>query len=80
MRTRQVPRDYLEVLVAFLSCNFVLQVAVETVEMPGFSTNVTRGNFTALSGFSACQTKLAGKSNWENNGTKALREGARISK
>ena len=41
---------------------------------------VTRGNFTASSGFSACQTKLAGKSNWENNGTKALREGARIIK
>ena len=39
-----------------LSCNFVLPVAAETVEMPGFSTSVTRG-------FSACQTKLAGTSN-----------------
>ena len=65
MRTRKVLRlrlDYLEVLVV-LSCNFVLPVAVETVEMPGFSTSITRGNFSASSGFSACQTKLAGTSN-----------------
>ena len=45
-----------------------------------FRLNVTRGNFTASSGFSVCQTKLAGKSNSENSGTKALCEGARIGK
>ena len=39
----------------------------------------TRGNFIASRWFSACQTKLAGKSNSENNGTKAHREGGRIS-